>query len=169
MNVRRLQLDVDKAVQRPSLLDLAEVMEAVNGVEAVNITATDIDVETIGTEVTVEGDGIDVAAMFLAIERAGAVLHSIDEVVVGNRIVERVPRVPPVIDAMSSYGRPWSEHYLLPFSLGLADGIVNALTHWPQRQSSTAVGSPHGSVCVSAPSRWSPRIHDLRRRVRPAA
>ena len=29
---------------------------------------------------------------------------------------------------MSSYGRPWSEHYLLPFSLGLADGIVNALT-----------------------------------------
>ena len=74
MNVRRLQLDVDKAVQRPSLLDLAEVMEAVSGVEAVNITVTDIDVETIGTEVTVEGD-------------------SIDEVVVGNRIVERVPRV----------------------------------------------------------------------------
>lgn len=42
---------------------------------------------------TVEGDGIDVAALFLAIERASAVLHSIDEVVVGNRIVERVPRV----------------------------------------------------------------------------
>lgn len=29
---------------------------------------------------------------------------------------------------MSPYGRPWSERYLLPFSLGLADGILNALT-----------------------------------------
>lgn len=47
MNVRRLQLDVDKAVQRPSLLDLAADMEAVSGVDAVNITVTDIDVETL--------------------------------------------------------------------------------------------------------------------------
>ncbi|MBA8792920.1 hypothetical protein FHX74_000514 [Friedmanniella endophytica] len=93
MNVRRLQLDVDKAVQRPDLLELAAAMESVAGVEAVNITVTDIDVETVGTEVTVEGDGIDVQALIRAIERVGAALHSIDEVVVGDRIVERVARV----------------------------------------------------------------------------
>lgn len=93
MNVRRLQLDVDKAVARPDMLDLAAAIEAVSGVEAVNITVTDIDVETIGTEVTVEGDDIDVAALFRSIEQAGAALHSIDEIVVANRIIDRVPRI----------------------------------------------------------------------------
>lgn len=93
MNVRRIQLDVDKALARPSILDLAEAVDAVAGVEAANITVTDIDIETIGTEITVEGDNIDVAALTTAIERAGAAVHSIDEVVVGERIIERVPRV----------------------------------------------------------------------------
>ena len=93
MNVRRLQLDVDKAVARPDLLDLAEALDGVRGVEAVNITVTDIDVETMGMEVTVVGDDIDVRGLFRAIEKAGAALHSLDEVVVGDRIVERVPRI----------------------------------------------------------------------------
>lgn len=93
MNVRRLQLDVDKAVQRPDLLELAGALESVRGVEAVNVTVTDIDVETVGTEIAVEGDGIDTDALFAAIEDVGAVLHSVDEVVVGDRLVDRVPRV----------------------------------------------------------------------------
>lgn len=92
MNVRRLQLDVDKAVQRPDLLELAEAIDGVPGVEAVNITVTDIDIETVGTEVTIEGDNINMRALTEAIEKAGAALHSIDEIVVGDRIIERVPR-----------------------------------------------------------------------------
>lgn len=40
MNVLRLQLDVDKAVSRPDLLDLAEAINGVPGIEAVNITVT---------------------------------------------------------------------------------------------------------------------------------
>ena len=51
VNVRRLQLDVDKALQRPDLLELAEAIDGVRGVEAVNVTVTDIDLETVGTEV----------------------------------------------------------------------------------------------------------------------
>ena len=92
MNVRRLQLDVDKALQRPDLLELAEAIDGVPGVEAVNITVTDIDIETVGTEVTIEGENIDIPALTTAIENAGAALHSIDEIVVGGRIIERVPR-----------------------------------------------------------------------------
>jgi hypothetical protein len=92
VNVRRLQLDVDKALQRPDLLDLAEAIDGVPGVEAVNITVTDIDIETVGTEVTIEGDNIDIPALTAAIENAGAALHSIDEIVVGARIIERGPR-----------------------------------------------------------------------------
>jgi hypothetical protein len=92
VNIRRLQLDVDKAVHRPDLLELAEAIDGVPGVEAVNITVTDIDIETVGTEVTIEGDNIDIRALTAAIEKAGAALHSIDEIVVGDRIIERVPR-----------------------------------------------------------------------------
>ncbi|WP_217493817.1 DUF211 domain-containing protein [Humibacillus sp. DSM 29435] len=75
MNVRRLQLDVDKAVARPDLLDLAQAISTVHGVEAVNITVTDIDVETMGTGVTIEGDNIDVNGVFTAFEKAGAALQ----------------------------------------------------------------------------------------------
>lgn len=93
MNVRRLQLDVDKAVARPDLLEIAEAIDGVEGVQAVNITVAEIDIETVGLEVTVEGENIDVAGLYRAIERVGAALHSLDEVVVGERVVEHVPRV----------------------------------------------------------------------------
>ncbi len=92
MNVRRLVLDVDKAVARPGLLDLAEAVEAVSGVEAVNVTVEEIDIETVGMDVTVEGDSIDVSGVIAAIEKAGAAVHSIDQVVAGSRIIDRIPR-----------------------------------------------------------------------------
>lgn len=93
MPIRRLALDVDKVVDRPDMVTLACAIEAVAGVAAVNITVTEIDVETIGTDVTVEGEDIDTEALFEAIRKAGAVLHSVDEVVAGERIVEHVSRV----------------------------------------------------------------------------
>lgn len=93
MPIRRLALDVDKVVDRPDLITLARAIETVPGVGAVNITVTEIDVETIGTDITVEGDDIDTEALFRAIEHVGAVLHSVDEVVAGDRIIERVLRV----------------------------------------------------------------------------
>jgi hypothetical protein len=92
MNVRRITMDVDKAVKRPDLLELAEAIDAVAGVDAFNITVGDIDIETVGMDITVEGDDIDVPALVAAIERAGAAVHSIDELAVGTRIVDRVER-----------------------------------------------------------------------------
>ncbi|WP_029288342.1 DUF211 domain-containing protein [Cellulomonas sp. HZM] len=93
MPVRRLSLDVDKVVDRPHLVTLAHAIEVVDGVDAVNITVNEIDIETVGTQVTVEGPDIDCDALFHAIERAGAVLHSIDEVVAGSRVIDVVPRM----------------------------------------------------------------------------
>lgn len=92
MNIRRMLLDVDKAFEIPSILEIAEAIQGVKGVEGANITVTDIDVETVGMEVTIEGDNIDYSELERAITRVGAALHSIDEIVVGSRIVERVPR-----------------------------------------------------------------------------
>jgi uncharacterized protein len=41
MNILRMQLDVDKAMPRPDLMELAEAISAVSGVEALNVTVTD--------------------------------------------------------------------------------------------------------------------------------
>jgi hypothetical protein len=92
MNIRRLALDVDKAISRPDLIAVAAAMEAVAGVQGVNITVTEIDLETVGMEVTVEGEQIDYEALTRAIEGVGAVINSIDQIVVGSRMVEWVQR-----------------------------------------------------------------------------
>jgi hypothetical protein len=92
MNIRRLVLDVDKAMARPSILQIAQAISDCPGVEATNITVTEIDIETVGMDVTIEGQNLDYDALVKAIETAGAVVHSIDEVVCGERVVERVRR-----------------------------------------------------------------------------
>jgi len=57
-----------------------------------NVTVPEIDVQTIGMDVTVEGDSIDLDAVFRAIESTGAVVHSIDELAAGDRLVSRIAR-----------------------------------------------------------------------------
>jgi len=47
MNIRRLLLDVDKAFARPSGLEIAQAIDGCTGVEAVNITVGEIDMETV--------------------------------------------------------------------------------------------------------------------------
>ena len=92
MNIRRVVLDVDKAMARPSLLEIGEALSKAAGVEAFNITVTEIDVETVGMNITIEGSGIDYTNVEEIIESTGAVVHSIDELVVGTHMVESVPR-----------------------------------------------------------------------------
>jgi uncharacterized protein len=64
----------------------------VGGVEGVNVTVTEIDLETVGMDITVEGTEIDHVALLARIEQAGAVVHSVDQACVGERIVEGVVR-----------------------------------------------------------------------------
>jgi hypothetical protein len=92
MNIRRLVLDVDKAISRPTIVDLAEAIDAVEGVGAFNITVTEIDIETVGMDVTLEGEQLDYPALVKAIEGTGAVVHSIDQLVAGDKLVERIKR-----------------------------------------------------------------------------
>ncbi len=92
MNIRRMVLDVDKGFSMPSLIDIAESIDKVKGVDAFNITVTEIDMETVGTAITVEGGNIDYAALVKAIESTGAAMHSIDELVVGSHLVTFVSR-----------------------------------------------------------------------------
>lgn len=93
MNIRQLLLDVDKAVARPSLLEIAAAIDGCRGVEAVNITVGEIDIETVGMNVSVEGESLDYDEIVNAIESTGAVVHSLDEIAVGQRIIPRIQRV----------------------------------------------------------------------------
>ncbi|MHB1280082.1 MAG: DUF211 domain-containing protein [Acidithiobacillus sp.] len=61
MRIRRLVLDVDKAFAQPSLFDIAAAIEKVSGVEGFNISVEEVDQETVGTLINVEGDNIDYA------------------------------------------------------------------------------------------------------------
>ncbi len=92
MNIRRLVLDVDKAIAKPAVTELAETICSVAGVEAVNITVTEIDIETVGFNVTIEGEHISYPDLVQAIEDSGAAVHSIDQLVAGKRIVEEIKR-----------------------------------------------------------------------------
>jgi hypothetical protein len=92
MNVRRLVLDVDKAADRPTIPDIAAAISQCKGVETCNITVNEIDVETIGMDVTIEGTGLDYDEIAIAIEKTGAAVHSLDQMIAGERIVEHVPR-----------------------------------------------------------------------------
>jgi hypothetical protein len=93
MNIRQLLLDVDKAVARPSLLQIAAAVDGCGGVEAVNITVQEIDIETVGMNVTIEGENMDYDEITKAIESTGAVVHSLDEIAIGDRIIPRIARV----------------------------------------------------------------------------
>lgn len=92
MNIRRLVLDVDKAIAQPSLLEIGEAAGSCRGVEAINVTVSEIDIETVGMNITLEGENMSYEEIRNAIETTGAVVHSIDQLAAGNRIIDEVKR-----------------------------------------------------------------------------
>jgi hypothetical protein len=92
MNIRRLVLDVDKALARPSIIEIAQALSTCNGVRGFNITVSEIDVETVGMDFNIEGQELNYEQIIEAIESTGAVVHSIDQLVCGQEVVERIKR-----------------------------------------------------------------------------
>jgi hypothetical protein len=93
LNIRRVVIDVDKALRTPTLVEIAEQIAGCRGVSASNITVLEVDQETVGTNITIEGDNLDYDELVEAIERSGAVVHSLDQLVCGDRMLEYVARV----------------------------------------------------------------------------
>lgn len=92
LNIRRIVIDVDKALKTPTLIEIAAAIHLCEGVHASNVTVTEVDQETIGTSITIEGENLDYDALVRAIEHSGAVVHSLDQLICGDRILEYVPR-----------------------------------------------------------------------------
>lgn len=92
LRVRRIVIDVDKALRTPTLVEIAAAIHRCRGVAASNITVTEVDQETVGTNITIAGDGLDYDEIMRSIESSGAVVHSLDQLVCGDQVLEHVPR-----------------------------------------------------------------------------
>ncbi len=87
--LRRLVLDVLKP-HRPSIVDVALKLSKVEGVSGVNCVLNEIDQETENIKIIIEGPHINFEEVSSTLEDLGAVIHSIDNVVAGKKLVEDV-------------------------------------------------------------------------------
>ncbi|MEM2908255.1 MAG: DUF211 domain-containing protein [Candidatus Hadarchaeales archaeon] len=83
--LRRLVLDVLKP-HTPTLPEFATKLSSMPGVEGVNVTLIEIDRDTETVKVTIDGE-LDYGKIRAAIEEWGGVVHSVDEVVAGSKMV----------------------------------------------------------------------------------
>ncbi len=91
--IRRLVLDVLKP-HSPRLTDLALMLTRVDTVSGLNISLKEVDQNTESITITLEGDNLHYDSIKEMLEQAGAVIHSIDQVVAGRSIVEEVTLQP---------------------------------------------------------------------------
>jgi hypothetical protein len=91
--IRRIVLDVLKP-HTPRLTDLALMLTRDERVNGVNVTVKEVDANTESITITLEGDDLQFDSIKEILEQAGAVVHSIDQVVAGKRFVEEVTLQP---------------------------------------------------------------------------
>ncbi len=89
LRIRRLVLDVLKPHQ-PRMDELSLVIVGIPGVNSVNIIRTETDKSTEGINVTIVGSDLDYKRIENALRDYGCSIHSIDEVVAGESIIDTV-------------------------------------------------------------------------------
>ena len=85
--VRRLVLDLLKP-HDPDVVTFAESVADCEGVSGVNIVLVETDNEVQNVKLTIEGDSIPVDRVHETVEDLGGTVHSIDEVVCGDILLE---------------------------------------------------------------------------------
>lgn len=87
--IKRLVLDVLKP-HNPSIVELSKRLSNVNGVVGVNCTLDEVDQDTESIKITIEGPSVSFTKVEKTIREFGAVIHSVDSVSAGKKIVEEV-------------------------------------------------------------------------------
>ncbi|MEM1598385.1 MAG: DUF211 domain-containing protein [Pyrobaculum sp.] len=87
-SIRRIVIDAAIPTKGVTIVDVARELYKVDGVKAVRVTVDDVDVDVLGLAIVVEGVDINFNELEEALEKVGGVVHSIDEVVVGEYIPE---------------------------------------------------------------------------------
>jgi hypothetical protein len=79
-------LDVLKP-HEPNIPELAARLSSIDGVDGVNISLVEIDQSTESVRITIEGGSINLNHVEKCMKDCGAVIHSIDEVSVGKKLI----------------------------------------------------------------------------------
>lgn len=82
-------LDVLKPIE-PNIIEMAQEVADMQGVEGVNITIYEIDHHVENAKITIEGNGLAYQELKSLIEHNGGTIHSIDEVAAGRSLIEDV-------------------------------------------------------------------------------
>ena len=85
--IRRLVLDTLKP-HEPDIIELATQLSELEGITAVNISIYEMDRKVENAKITIEGEQIAYPAVLALIEDMGGAVHSIDEVVAGQMIID---------------------------------------------------------------------------------
>jgi hypothetical protein len=85
--VRRLVLDTLKP-HEPNIIELAQQISELPGVGSVNISIYEMDRKVENAKITIEGKDIDFSEVESLIRDLGGTVHSIDEAVAGQAIID---------------------------------------------------------------------------------
>jgi len=88
--VRRLVLDTLKP-HEPNIIELAQRISELAGVDSVNISIYEIDRKVENAKITIEGQDIQYSDVASLIREQGGTIHSIDEAVAGKSIIDDAP------------------------------------------------------------------------------
>ncbi|WP_135661489.1 DUF211 domain-containing protein [Halorhabdus rudnickae] len=86
-SMKRLVLDILKPNEIENAT-FARTLADLDGVEGTNVSLLESDKEVQNLKITIEGEAIDETAVADAVENLGGTIHSVDEVVCGERLVE---------------------------------------------------------------------------------
>ena len=88
--IRRLVLDVLKPYD-PELNVLTKAaIENIDGIEGINVTVYEMDRLTQKVKIIIEGHDLDYAQIQEILDGQNCVIHSLDQIVAGDRLVEDV-------------------------------------------------------------------------------
>jgi hypothetical protein len=85
--IRRLVLDTLKP-HEPSIIEMADRLGDLEGVDSVNISVYEIDRKVENVKMTLEGKNIDFEEVEALVRELGGSIHSIDEAVAGQSIID---------------------------------------------------------------------------------
>jgi hypothetical protein len=89
VGIRRLILDVLKS-HDPSIIEVSHRLSVLDGISGVNCVLDEVDQETENIKITIEGTNIQYEDVKSVIESLGGVIHSIDGVSAGKKLVDDV-------------------------------------------------------------------------------
>lgn len=91
--VKILVLDVLKP-HKPNILELGKIICSEKSVDSANISVYAVDEKTESLKIVLEGNDLDFERVRKLFENHGAVVHSMDKVILGRKALSEVYRVP---------------------------------------------------------------------------